>query len=136
VLVCFGLFIASLLLAPNRGVLASVLRRRRFQVQVHRRQGLLALAHGEQIYDPLTLAVLRRAGLIRADGVATEAGRAQSAKVLRDERRWEIARRMHQEESVSGRYDGLTPIEAVLTGDEIAEIDRRIGGPMPVGGAA
>jgi manganese/zinc/iron transport system permease protein len=136
VLVCFGLFIASLLLAPNRGVLASVLRRRRFQVQVHRRQGLLALAHGEQIYDPLTLAVLRRAGLIRADGVATEAGRAQSAKVLRDERRWEIARRMHQEESVSGRYDGLTPIEAVLTRDEIAEIDRRIGGPMPVGGAA
>jgi len=32
--------------------------------------------------------------------------------------------------------DRLTPIEAVLTGDEIAEIDRRIGGPMPVGGAA
>lgn len=134
VLVCFGSFAASLLLAPNRGVLASILRHRRFQVRVHRRQGLLALARGEPIFDPLTLAVLRRAGLIRKDGVATEAGRAQSAKVLRDERRWEIARQIHQDEAVSGRYDGLTPIEAVLTRDEIAEIDRRIGGPAPVGG--
>ncbi|MXQ13366.1 metal ABC transporter permease [Microvirga makkahensis] len=136
VLVCFGLFIASLLLAPNRGVLASILRHRRFQVRVHRRQGLLALARGEPILDPLTLAVLRRAGLIRNDGVATEAGRAQSAKVLRDERRWEIVRQIHQNEAVSGRYDGLTPIEAVLTRDEIAEIDRRIGRPVPAEGAA
>jgi manganese/zinc/iron transport system permease protein len=136
VLVCFGLFIASLLFAPNRGVLASILRHRRFQVRVHRRQGLLALAHGERIFDPLTLSVLRRAGLIRMDGVATEAGRAQSAKVMRDEHRWAIARQIHRDEAVSGRYDGLTPIEAVLTRDEIAEIDRRIGGPLPAGGVA
>ncbi|WP_414474106.1 iron chelate uptake ABC transporter family permease subunit [Microvirga sp. M2] len=136
VLVCFALFVASLLLAPSRGVLASILRRRRFQVRVHRRQGLLALAHGEPILDPLTVSVLRRDGLIRTDGVATEAGRAQGARVLRDERRWEIARQIHHDEAVSGRYDGVTPIEAVLTRDEIAEIDRRIGGPVPVGGEA
>ena len=136
VLVCFALFMASLLLAPSRGVLAALLRHRRFQVQVHRRQGLLALAHGEVVLDPLTISVLHRDGLTRTDGVATEAGRAQGAKVLRDERRWEVARQMHQDEAVSGRYDGLTPIEAVLTRDEIAEIDRRIGGPVPVGGAA
>ncbi len=132
VLVCFGLFIASLLLAPNRGVLASILRHRHFQIRVHRRQGLLALAHGEPIFDLLTLTVLRRNGLIRKDGVATEEGRAQSVKVLRDERRWEIARQIHQGEAVSGRYDGLTPIEAVLTRDEIAEIDRRIGRLVPL----
>lgn len=136
VLVCFGLFVLSLLLAPNRGVLASLVRRRRFQIRVHRRQGLLALAHGDAILEPLTLSVLRREGLIREDGVPTEAGRAQSAKVLRDERRWEIARRVYQDEAVSSGYDGLTPIEAVLTKDEIAEIDRRIGGPVPVGGGA
>jgi manganese/zinc/iron transport system permease protein len=136
VLVCFSLFMASLLLAPNRGVVASIVRHRHFQVRVHRRQGLLALAHEEPIFDPLTLAVLRKAGLLRRDGVATEEGRAQSAKVLRDERRWEIARQIHQDEVVSGRYDGLTPIEAVLTQDEIAEIDSRIGGPAPAGGAA
>jgi manganese/zinc/iron transport system permease protein len=136
VLVCFALFLASLLLAPGRGVLAALLRHRHFQVQVHRRQGLLALAHGEVILDPLTISVLRRDGLIRTDGVATDLGRAQGTKVLRDEGRWEIARQIHQDEAVSGRYDGLTPIEAVLTQDEIAEIDRRIGGPAPVGGVA
>ncbi len=136
VLICFALFAVSLLFAPSRGVLAAILRHRRFQVRVHRRQGLLALAHGEPILDPMTLAVLGRDRLIRKDRVATDEGRAQAAKVLRDERRWEIARRIHQDEAIAGRYDGLTPIEAVLTKDEIAEIDRRIGGPARVGGVA
>lgn len=136
VLVCFGLFAFSILFAPGRGVLAALIRHQRFQVRVHRRQGLLALAHGEPIFDPLTIAILRRGKLIRRDHVATEAGRAQAAKALRDEKRWEIARQVYQDEAISGRYDGLTPIETVLTRDEIAEIDRQIGGPMPVGGAA
>jgi manganese/zinc/iron transport system permease protein len=136
VLVCFGLFAGSLLFAPNRGVLAALVRHRQFQVRVHRRQGLLSLAHGEAIFDPLTLRTLRRSGLIRKDGVATAQGEGMAAKVLRDERRWDVARQMYQDEAVSGRYDGLTPIEAVLTRDEIAEIDRRIGGPVLVEGAA
>lgn len=135
VLVCFGLFTFSILFAPGRGVLAAVIRHQRFQVRVHRRQGLLALAHGEPIFDPLTIAVLRRSKLIRRDRVATEAGRAQAAKALRDEKRWEVARRVYHDEAISGRYDGLTPIETVLTPDEIAAIDREIGGPTTVGGA-
>ncbi len=73
-------------------------------------------------------------GLIRPDGVATEAGRAQAAKIARDERRWEVAREIHQDTALSGRYDGLTPIERVFTLDEIAEFDRRIGGPRSVAG--
>jgi manganese/zinc/iron transport system permease protein len=132
VLVCFALFIGSIALSPNRGVLAAILRRRRFQVRVHRRQGLLSLAHGETILDPLTLTVLRRAGLLRKDGAPTEVGRAQAVKVLRDEKRWEIARQIHHDEVVSSRYDGLTPIETVLTEDEIVEIDSRIQGPATV----
>jgi manganese/zinc/iron transport system permease protein len=136
VLVAFALFLASLLLAPNRGVLAATLRHWRFRRLVHRRQGLLALAHGEPIHDPLTLAVLRRQGLIRADRVATEAGRAQAARALRDERRWQEARILHQHEAVADRYDGLTAIETVLTRDEIAAIDVRIGGPVLVGDPA
>ena len=135
VLFCFGLFTFSILFAPGRGVLAAVIRHQRFQVRVHRRQGLLALAHGEPIFDPLTIAVLRRSKLIRRDRVATEAGRAQAAKALRDEKRWEVARRVYHDEAISGRYDGLTPIETVLTPDEIAAIDREIGGPTTVGGA-
>lgn len=135
VLVAAALFLFSLFFAPARGVAAAVLRHRRFQRQVHRRQGLLALARTEQILDAYTLKVLRAEGLIRPDGVATEAGRAQAAKVARDERRWGIAREVHQDAGLTGRYDGLTPIEQVFTPDEIAEFDNRLGGPAPVGGA-
>ena len=133
VLVATALFVISMLFAPARGIAAALLRHRRFQARVHRRQGLLALARSEPIHDRMTLRVLRAEGLIRPDGVATEAGRAQAAKIARDERRWEVAREIHQDTGLTGRYDGLTPIEEVFTGDEIALIDARIGGPAPVG---
>lgn len=133
VLVAASLFLLSLVFAPARGVAAAVVRHWRFQRQVHRRQGLLALARGETIHDPMTLRVLRAEGLIRADGVATEAGRGVAAKVARDERRWLVAREVHQDTALAGRYDGLTPIEAVFTADEIADFDRRLGRPSPIG---
>lgn len=133
VLVCFAMFAASLLFAPNRGLLSAALRHRRFQRRVHRRQGLLALAHGEPIYDRLTISTLRKDGYIRSDGVPTKAGRAQGAKTLRDEKRWEIVRSLYRDEAISGRYDGLTPIENVLTPDEIAEVDRQIGSSLQIG---
>lgn len=132
VLVSFGFFVLSLLLAPVRGVLAAVLRHLRFQRRVHIRQGLLALAQGQQIYEPLTLRLLRRAGLVRADGVPTDAGRARAAKALRDERRWELVRADQAHEATAALYDGLRDIETVLTRDQIDEIDRRIGGPQEV----
>lgn len=132
VLVCFALFVVSLIFAPNRGLLASAVRQRRFQLRVHRRQGLLAIARNEIIFDRLTLAVLKRAGLIRRDGVPTDTGRAQAAKALRDERRWDIVRQVHKDDAVVGQYDGLTSIESILTRDEIAEIDREIGPPTEV----
>ncbi|WP_274425982.1 metal ABC transporter permease [Chelativorans sp. YIM 93263] len=132
VLISFTLFAISLLLAPGRGVLAAFLRHKRFQIRVHRRQGLLALARGEVILEPLTRRVLRRERLIRRDGVATEKGRAAAAKAVRDESRWALARQLYQDETVYSRYDGLTPIETVLTRDEIADIDRRLGPPAPV----
>jgi manganese/zinc/iron transport system permease protein len=134
VLVCAAIFAASLLCAPVRGVAAALLRRRRFQRRVHLRQGLLALGRGEPIHDPLTLRVLGADGLIRPDGVATEAGRAQAARAARDERRWAVAREIHQDTALAGRYDGLTPIDAVFTRDEIAEFDRRLGRPAAAGG--
>lgn len=133
VLVAAALFLTSLFFAPARGVAAYAIRHRSFQQRVHRRQGLLALARSEQILEPYTIRLLRREDLVRADGVATEAGRAQAAKIARDERRWEIAREVHQDAGLTGRYDGLTPIEEVFTRDEIAEFDRQIGGPQPVG---
>jgi manganese/zinc/iron transport system permease protein len=134
VLVAAALFVFSLLFAPARGVAAAIIRRARFQARVHRRQGLLALARYEPIHDPYTLRVLRSDGLIRPDGVATEAGAALAAKIARDERRWDIAREVHQDTGLTGRYDGLTPIEEVFTGDEIAAFDTRLGPPQTVGG--
>lgn len=133
VLVAAGVFVFSLLFAPVRGVLAAVIRHRRFQARVHRRQGLLALAAQHPIREAYTLRLLRREGLVRADGVPTETGRAQAAKIARDERRWDIAREVHQNVALTGQYDGLTPIEDVFTMDEIAEFDRRLGQPVAVG---
>lgn len=134
VLVAAAIFAVSLFLAPVRGVLAAVIRHRRFQARVHRRQGLLALAARHPIREAYTLRLLKREGLVRPDGVPTAAGRAQAAKVARDERRWDVAREVHQDVGLTGRYDGLTPIEEVFTADEIAEFDRRLGPPLAVGG--
>ncbi|MEE4121069.1 MAG: metal ABC transporter permease [Paracoccaceae bacterium] len=136
VLVAAALFALSLLFAPVRGVLAAMLRHRRFQARVHRRQGLLALARGEPILEPYTIRVLGAEGLVRRDGVATEAGRAEAARIARDEKRWAVAREIHRDAALTGRYDGLTPIEAVFTADEIAEFDRRLGPPTLAGGIA
>ena len=65
VLMTAGLFALSLLFAPVRGVAAAILRHRRFQRRVHRRQGLLALSRQEPIREPYTLRLLAREGLIR-----------------------------------------------------------------------
>ncbi|MGB0627642.1 MAG: metal ABC transporter permease, partial [Alphaproteobacteria bacterium] len=60
VLVAASIFLLSLLFAPDRGVVAAILRRRRFQARVHRRQGLLALAAQHPIREAYTLRLLRR----------------------------------------------------------------------------
>ena len=136
VLTAAGVFVFSLIFAPVRGVAAAVIRHRRFQRRVHRRQGLLSLSRREPIREPYTLRLLAKDGLIRPDGVPTDSGRAQAAKVARDERRWDVAREVHQDTGLTGRYDGLTPIEEVFTPDEIREFDRRLGPPVAVGGMA
>lgn len=126
VLVCFALFLASLLFSPLRGVLSSMLSYRRFRLRVHLRQGLLAMAQGQPIYEGLTMRLLKAEGLVRPDGVATEDGRARAAKALRDEHRWAAIRADASYAAAAEQYDGLTPIETVLTQDEIHEIDLRI----------
>ncbi|MDJ0823402.1 MAG: metal ABC transporter permease [Paracoccaceae bacterium] len=123
VLVAFGLFATSLLVAPGRGLLATALRHRQVQQRVHLRQGLLALAHGQPIYEGLTRRILRRQGLTRPDGVATRDGRAAASRALRDENRWQALRRTEHLSELATRDDGLTRIEDVLTSDQIATLD-------------
>jgi len=127
VLICFGCFSVSLLFSPRRGAVAALIARRRFQRRVHLRQGLLALARAEPIYDRLTLKLLRRAGYLEADGTATLDGRSAAAKAVRDEARWRLARTRRQLDRETALDDGLTPIEDVLTADQIAELDAHLG---------
>lgn len=130
VLALFGLFAVSLLIAPRRGVLAAWLRYRRFQRRIHLRQGLLALAQGNPIYERLTLRLLVAAGWARPDGVVTEDGRTHAAQALRDEARWAALRFDNRFEAAVAMYDGVRDIDTVLTPDQIEEIDRRISGVM------
>lgn len=126
VLVAFGLFILSMLLSPRRGLLASALKQRAFQTDVHQRQGLLALARGEPIHDAFTLKVLKRRGFIRADGVATLAGRGAVAEVMRDEARWSLYRKLYPEDAANAGFAGVTSIADTLPVDIIAELDRQL----------
>ena len=126
VLVSFSAFALSLALAPRRGLLAQAFRHRRFQRAVHRRQGLLALAHNQPIYEAVTRRLLQRQGLLRADGLSTEAGRVAIEEVRLDEARWHALRQSDHLSDLAPRDDGLTRIDAVLTPDQIADLDARL----------
>ncbi|KEJ97346.1 manganese/zinc/iron transport system permease protein [Pseudosulfitobacter pseudonitzschiae] len=132
VLVSFALFMLSLLCAPGRGVVSSVVQHRQYQRRVHLRQGLLALAQGQPIYERLTQRLMERGGLMRGDGVATDKGRVHAAKALLDEARWQVVRSDQAYAAAALRYDGLTEMSSVLTVDQIRDIDARLPAPQGV----
>jgi manganese/zinc/iron transport system permease protein len=127
ILVGAALFVGSLILSPVRGVLAAGLNRRSFVTKVHVRQGLLALARDERIYDPLTLRLLRRAGYVRSDGVETEAGKAAAARARYEEAMWALYRRLFPEEALLQEHQGLVPVDQALPPDMIADLRARLG---------
>ncbi|MBM2290330.1 metal ABC transporter permease [Sulfitobacter pseudonitzschiae] len=132
VLVSFALFMISLLCAPGRGVVSSVVQHRQYQRRVHLRQGLLALAQGQPIYERLTQRLMERGGLMRGDGVATDKGRAHAAQALLDEARWQVVRSDQAYAAAALRYDGLTEMSSVLTPDQLRDIDARLPAPQGV----
>lgn len=127
VLTGFALFVLSLLFAPARGVLAQAMRHRQLQHRVHLRQGLLAMAYGQPVYEAMTRRMLRRAGLMQADGVPTEAGRTEANSTLRDESRWQVLRQSGTLSELAIHDNGLTRIEDVLTADQLARLDAKLG---------
>ena len=88
VLCATGIFALSLLFAPARGVLAAFYRRSQFSRRVHRRQGLLAMARKERIYDRETTSILLKEGFVRKDGSMTPEGAEAAIHAAREERLW------------------------------------------------
>lgn len=122
VLTLFAVFLLSLLVAPHRGVLAYVFRHWRFQNVIHQRQGLLAVARGEPIFDPLTRRMLLRAGYLRADGAATPQGIEAAQLMARDQALWNAYRRAYPTETMALDDWSLRPIDEVLPADLIASL--------------
>lgn len=131
VLAAFALFLASLLIAPRRGLLAHLIDRYRFVRRVHCRQGLLALARGEAIFDPTTLRILHRLGHIRRDGLATAQGRAAARDARHEERLWTHYRHAYPEEAAQLGARRLEPISRLLPPDLIDELERRLPPEAP-----
>lgn len=126
VLVLAALFLVSMLFSPVRGLLAAALAHRRFQAVVHERQGLLALARGEPVFDPLTRRILRRRRFLRRDGTVTEAGRGEASRMVHDQALWNQYRADYPEEAQLLESWSLRPIGAVLPRDLVAELESRL----------
>jgi manganese/zinc/iron transport system permease protein len=119
----FGVFVVSLLFAPARGVLATAIRHQAFRRRVHRRQGLLALHRQETIHDGMSLRLLRRAGWIRRDGVATPTGVIAAREAAHDDALWRLHRDHYPGDSAALHYHRIVPIAQVLPADALAELE-------------
>ncbi|MEM7619149.1 MAG: metal ABC transporter permease [Pseudomonadota bacterium] len=131
VLLSFTIFLGSLILSPVRGLLAFVINQMTYTRKVHLRQGLLALARQETIYDRLTIKLLKQRKFIQGDGVITEAGQHAAQKALQDEARWALAQTLYKNDDPHTQYGALIPIEEVFTKDEIHQLDQHINGLKP-----
>jgi manganese/zinc/iron transport system permease protein len=132
IVLCLGaIFVLSMLVSPVRGLVAVWIAHLRIQRVVHKRQGLLALARGEPVFDLLTLRVLRARGLISGDGSLTDAGRAAAAAMVRDQALWSRYRDDYPDEASGLESWSLRPIGDVLPPDLVAELERKLA-PKPV----
>ncbi|GGX96579.1 manganese ABC transporter permease [Litchfieldella qijiaojingensis] len=130
VLSAFFLFVLSLLFSPRRGMVAMLAAHYRFKTKVHLRQGLLALARQEAIYDALTLRVLRRHGFIRRDNVPTPLGLAAARDAEHEEQLWSLYRSLYPDEAAHLDHLGLEPISDCLPPDTVMSLESRMHPPL------
>ena len=126
VLTLAGLFTISLLFAPKRGLLASSLRFAQYRLAIAERQGLLALAVGQPVLEPLSRLILQRKGYMHATGRASEAGISNARFIQRDQALWDRYLRDHPEEAYANPEWSSKPIADVLPADLVAELDQRV----------
>ena len=125
VLVLATLFVASLFLAPRRGLLAAALRQLRFTRSVAERQALLAIAVGQPVLDPLGRHLLRRRGLLDGTFEPTETGLSSARRMQRDQALWDRYLLDYPQEAFGHPEWSTRPIEEVLPKDLVSELDRR-----------
>jgi manganese/zinc/iron transport system permease protein len=114
--------------APGAGSLAAGLRRGAISCGCTCGRGCSPWRRALPVHEAWTRRLLVAEGLIRPDGVPTEAGRrAGGAGVCATSAAGRCCGAC-RDEAAASLYDGLRDIETVLTPDEIAEIDRRLGG--------
>jgi manganese/zinc/iron transport system permease protein len=145
-----ALFLAAMLFAPQRGILARTLSDRRMRRRLDEQKVLLAFAAGDSVvvaaeltfevllnqvaFSPARLrATLRRserAGLLRSDGTTwrlTEPGRVRAATVSRAHRLWRLFLTEYPD-SVSTFADlDVERIDEVLPREVVAELDSKLG---------
>lgn len=126
VLVNFSLFFFSLLFSRKSGIIRAMREKHSLAQRVHLRQGLLAMARSEAIYDALTCKILIKRGYMRKDGLATERGLHTARKAVLDEQRLAIARKILVSTEQASALNNLKPIESILTKDTIALIDQQL----------
>lgn len=127
VLCATSIFVLSLLFAPARGVLAAFYRAKQFSRRVHRRQGLLAMARQERIYDRETNAILLKDGFLRKDGSITPEGQAAVKRAAREEQLWALW--FEQNPDALARDAGLAfnPIRDRVGAEELKLLEQKLG---------
>lgn len=120
-------FMISMLLAPARGILASLYRAGQFSRRVHRRQGLLAVVRHERIYDRETLGILQREGFMRKDGSITPEGQRAAQNAEREEKLWALW--FDQNPDALARDAGLAfnPIRDRVGAEELRLLETKLG---------
>ncbi len=124
VLIAIVLFVLSLFLAPNSGVFSTFIERRKTKSNIHRRQGLLTIAKGENVVSSFTRKLLANEGLSRSDGL-TDKGKKLVTKILIDENRWIAAKEVYPDKDMNINY-GIKLIEETLTKEELLKVDQYI----------
>ena len=114
----------SLVAAPARGVLAHLIRGRRFRRRVARRQALLQVGKGE-MPDRAHLRLLRSEGLVGPNGIPTGAGRRAALAVADDWRLWERYLALFPDQALTTPEWGSRPVEDLLSPDLVAELRRQ-----------
>jgi manganese/zinc/iron transport system permease protein len=126
VLVLAALFAASLLFAPNRGLVAAAARQVRFRKEVAERQALLAIAAGRPVPDRWGRLVLLRRGWVDGGGRPTRTGLEAASRARHDQLLWDRFFEDYPAEAFAFGGWSSRPIEAELPGDLVAELDRRV----------